>query len=122
MLSDSEEIVGQLRSLSNPEAVSRMARFGITGKKVLGVSISSLRKTANKIGRSHDLAQKLWVSGVREARILASMIDVLEMVTKKQMESWARDSDSWDVSAISAATTSFAGRESHTARHLNGAQ
>lgn len=97
MLSDFEEIVEQLSSLSNPEAASGMARFGITGKKVLGVSIPSLRKMAKKIGRNHDLAQKLWESGVHEARILASMIDVPEMVTKKQMESWARDFDSWDL-------------------------
>jgi 3-methyladenine DNA glycosylase AlkD len=52
---------------------------------------------AKQIGRNHLLAQRLWNSGVHEARILAGMIDLPEEVTEKQMEKWARDFDSWDV-------------------------
>ena len=74
-----------------------MARFGIKGGKVLGVSIPILRKLAKEIGRDHQLAQQLWQSGIHEARILASMIDEVEKVTEKQMDSWLIDFDSWDV-------------------------
>jgi 3-methyladenine DNA glycosylase AlkD len=92
-----KEILNKLRSLSNPEAVAGMARFGINPKNTYGVSIPVLRKMAKQIGKNHLLAQQLWVSGVHEARILAGIIDDPEMVTERQMESWVKDFDSWDV-------------------------
>jgi len=90
-------LIKKLKSLSNPEAVAGMARFGINAKNTYGVSIPVLRKMAKQIGRNHLLAQRLWSSGIHEARILAGMIDLPEEVTEKQMERWVRDFDSWDV-------------------------
>jgi 3-methyladenine DNA glycosylase AlkD len=74
-----------------------MARYGITAKQVLGVSIPNLRKMAKEIGTDHDLARQLWALESRETRILASMIADPKMVTEEQMESWATDFDSWEV-------------------------
>jgi 3-methyladenine DNA glycosylase AlkD len=90
-------LIKKLRSLSNPEAVVGMARFGINPKNTYGVSIPVLRKMAKQIGQNHLLAQRLWNSGIHEARILAGMIDLPEEVTEKQMEKWVREFDSWDV-------------------------
>jgi 3-methyladenine DNA glycosylase AlkD len=92
-----KEVLKKIRSLSNPEAVAGMARFGINPKNTYGVSIPVLRKMAKQIGKSHLLAEKLWNSGIHEARILAPLIDPPEMVTEKQMESWVKDFDSWDI-------------------------
>jgi len=92
-----DEILSRLRSLSNPEAVAGMARFGINPKNTYGVSIPNLRKIATQIGRDHLLAQQLWASGIHEARILAGMIDDPEKVTEYQMEKWTESFDSWDV-------------------------
>ena len=94
---DCEHILKQLESLSNPEAVAGMARFGINPTNTYGVSIPVLRKMAKQIGKDHLLAKKLWNSGIHEARILAPLIDPLETVTEKQMESWVKDFDSWDI-------------------------
>ena len=91
------EIVKKLKSLSNPEAVAGMARFGINPENTYGVSIPNLRRMAKEIGKEHTLARQLWSSGIHEARILAGMINEPEMVTEKQMEEWVRDFDSWDV-------------------------
>lgn len=93
----SDEILRKLKSLSDPKAVEGMARFGINPKKTYGVSVPSLRAMAKEIGRNHVLAQQLWSSGIHEARILAGMIDIPDMVTEEQMESWVKDFDSWDV-------------------------
>jgi 3-methyladenine DNA glycosylase AlkD len=90
-------LLKKLKSLSNPDAVAGMARFGINPKNIYGVSIPVLRKMAKEIGKNHLLAQRLWNSGVHEARILAGMIDFPEEVTEKQMERWVRDFDSWGV-------------------------
>jgi len=92
-----EEVLRELESLADPKAVEGMARFGINAKNTCGVSIPNLRVMAKIIGRNHVLAQRLWSSGVHEARILASMIDAPEMVIEEQMENWVKDFDSWDV-------------------------
>ncbi|KAB2944756.1 MAG: DNA alkylation repair protein [Candidatus Methanoperedens sp.] len=92
-----EEILNRLKSLSNPEAVAGMARFGINPINTCGVSIPTLRKIARETGKDHTLAQELWSSGIHEARILASLIDVPEKVNEEQMEKWVVDFDSWDV-------------------------
>ncbi len=91
-------IIKQLRSYANPSNIAGMARFGITGKNILGgPNIPTIRKMAKKIGRNHKTALELWRSGIHEARILAPMIDEPELVTWRQAEAWACDFDSWDV-------------------------
>lgn len=101
-----EEVIKNLKKESNPRNVAGMARFGINPKKTLGVSVPFLRKLAKETRKSHSakaprdlhqLAQKLWQSNIHEAQILASMIDVPNLVTDAQMDKWASEFDSWDV-------------------------
>ncbi len=92
-----EKIIKELKSHSNLKNVEGMSRFGIQGKEMLGVSVPILRKIAKNIGKDHSLAERLWSSGIHEARILASMVDDPEQVTEKQMDMWTKDFDSWDV-------------------------
>ncbi|MFH0821466.1 MAG: DNA alkylation repair protein, partial [Pseudomonadota bacterium] len=47
--------------------------------------------------RDHQIAGELWDSGIHEARILASMIEIRDLVTKDQAERWVRDFNSWDL-------------------------
>ncbi|MFZ3166693.1 MAG: DNA alkylation repair protein [Candidatus Methanoperedens sp.] len=77
-----EEILNRLKSLSNPEAVAGMARFGINPINTCGVSIPTLRKIARETGKDHTLAEELWSSGIHEARILACLIDVQKLVSE----------------------------------------
>ena len=94
---DCKKILARLKSLSNPEAVAGMARFGINPENTLGVSIPNLRKLAREIGKDHALAGELWASGIHEARILAGMVDDPKAVDENQAEAWVRDFDSWDL-------------------------
>jgi len=91
------DILKKLESLSNPKAIEGMAKYGITPEKIYGVSIPNLRRIAKEIGTDHELAQQLWASGIRETRILASMIDNPEIVTEEQMERWVKDFDYWEI-------------------------
>jgi len=91
------DVLERLKTLSDPKAVEGMARFGINTENTYGVSIPNLRRIAKEVGVDHALAQQLWVSGIHEARILASMVDDPKIVTEEQMESWVKDFDSWDV-------------------------
>ena len=92
-----EEVLAELRAQANAENVAGMARFGINAERALGISMVALRQFAKPLKRDHALAAALWASGVHEARILASLIDEPKRVTPSQMERWARDLDSWDL-------------------------
>ncbi len=92
-----EEIIDKLHSMSSPESIKGMARYGINPKNNLGISIYKLRPIAKKIGKNHDLALQLWESKIHDARLLACFIEDPLKVTDEQMDSWAKDFDSWDI-------------------------
>lgn len=91
-------ILKTLKSRYSERNREGMKRFGIKVDRAYGISVTELRSLAKKIGRDHELALSLWKSGIHEARILASLVDEPDKVSKKQMELWTRDFDSWDVS------------------------
>ena len=92
-----EDIIAELESLSNPEDVEGMARFGINHAKTYGVRMPELRRIAKTAGKDHELAEKLWNAGYGETKILAGLIEDPKMVTEDQMEKWVSGFDSWDV-------------------------
>ncbi|MCL4538946.1 MAG: DNA alkylation repair protein [Bacteroidetes bacterium] len=94
---DALKVVRVLEEFRNPESLEGLSRYGISTKDTLGISIPILRDLAKEVGRNHALAVELWNTGIHEARILAGYIDDPEEVTSSQMESWAKDFDSWDV-------------------------
>lgn len=94
---DHKEVLGELRAMANPSNLPGQARFGIDISNSLGISMTGLRPLARRIGKDHDLALALWRTGVREARILASLIDDPEQVTLEQMDAWAAGFTSWEV-------------------------
>jgi 3-methyladenine DNA glycosylase AlkD len=74
-----------------------MARFDIKADNNLGNSVTYLRKYAKKIGKNHDIAVKLWETGIRDARMVAACIEDPETVSEVQVEKWVKDFDSWDI-------------------------
>jgi 3-methyladenine DNA glycosylase AlkD len=115
--SNCASIVARLKSLRNPRNASGMARFGINPKGTLGVPIPVLRSMARETGTDHALALELWKTGIHEARLLAGFIDDPAAVSETQMESWAGDFDSWDVTDQVCSNlfdrTPFAYRKAH---------
>lgn len=91
------EIIARLKTLASPTDAAGMARFGIHGAQMLGISVQTLRGIAREIGRNHTLALQLWDSGIHEARILASVIDEPCAVDEAQLDAWVIDFDSWDL-------------------------
>jgi 3-methyladenine DNA glycosylase AlkD len=90
------ELIAALQAKANPVNAAGMARFGISAEGTLGVSMVEVRKLAKGV-RDHEIALALWASGVHEGRILATIVDEPARVTRRQMDAWARDFDSWDV-------------------------
>ena len=91
----SNDVLEAIESLASGRVRESMQRFGIPIDNARGVSTPALKALARSIGRDHALAQRLWASSVFEARAVAAMIDEPEKVTKRQMENWVRDLDSW---------------------------
>ncbi len=96
-MKQSQEIIKQLRSMTNPANVAGMARYGIKGGEMLGISMYTLRDLAKSIPKNHALAQELWDSGIHEARLLAGLVEETDKVTNAQLERWVADFDSWDI-------------------------
>jgi len=101
-----EEIVIKLRARGNAKNIEGMERFGIHPKdEKLGVSMPDIRSIGKEIladirknnTKRHILAGDLWTTKIHEARILASIIDLPEMISEQQMEKWVQDFDSWDL-------------------------
>jgi len=90
-----DEILRRLESLGDPEVVAGMARFGVEVPNAWGVSAPKLRGLAKEVGKDHGLAEQLWQSGVHDARLLATLVDDPADVTRRQMERWAGDFNSW---------------------------
>jgi 3-methyladenine DNA glycosylase AlkD len=92
-----EDVMNKLNSMRNIKNVEGMARFGIKPENNLGISVTTIREFARKIGKDHDLAIKLWDTEIRDARMVAACIDDSKIVTKEQMEKWVKDFNSWDL-------------------------
>jgi len=100
-----EALLGLLESHSDPANAAGMARFGISGVGLLGISMKTLRSIAAPLVRArkadadwrHDVALGLWATRVHEARILGILVEDPSRVTRQQARQWARDSDSWDI-------------------------
>ena len=92
-----EDVINILKLKSRIERLDGMVRYGMSTEHRLGVSIPEIRDIAKEIGRSHKLALDLWMTGIAEARIIASMIDEPEKLSEKQLEDWVKDIDSWDI-------------------------
>ena len=92
-----KEIISTLKENARPDQLAGMKRFGMSTENRLGLSMPFLRKMAKEIGQDHELALKLWETGIAEARILAGLVDDPKMLTDQQMEDWVKDIDSWDV-------------------------
>lgn len=92
-----DAVLEQLRGKGSAKNVEGMGKFGMATDQRLGVPVPEMRRIAKSIGKDHSLALELWKTGVQEARIVASMIDVPKKVTDHQMEAWVVDFNSWDV-------------------------
>jgi 3-methyladenine DNA glycosylase AlkD len=91
-----EEILTELRRHGDSHRIAGLKRFGATSPAI-GVGLPVLRSIARRIGHDHGLALALWQTGIREAHILASLIDEPEQVTRTQMGRWAEGFDSWEI-------------------------
>jgi 3-methyladenine DNA glycosylase AlkD len=89
-------VLSELRQSGEPRRVAALRRSGVT-TPAFGVGLPALCALAKRVGHDHELAIALWGTAVREPRILASLIDGRERVTRNQMDHWAETFDSSEI-------------------------
>lgn len=93
-----QEILAELESLATPKIRQEMgSRYGIHTDKAFGITVNVLLRMGKEIGVNHELALALWKTKWYEARMLASYIDDVELVTPQQMDAWCKDFDNWGI-------------------------
>lgn len=85
-----------LREHGDEQARATMGpRFGIWADQAYGVAAPDLKRLAKALGRDHDLALRLWETGVHDARLLAAFVADPRRITAREMDAWCRDFDTW---------------------------
>jgi 3-methyladenine DNA glycosylase AlkD len=92
-----EEIIREMRSMAIPEALEGMRRFAINVSDRIGLSVPQLRIIARRCGRNQELAEKLWDTGILDARILASLVGDPDAIRSSTLDRWTRDFNCWTV-------------------------
>jgi 3-methyladenine DNA glycosylase AlkD len=90
-------ILQDLKKSGEIKNIEGMSRFGIKAENNYGNSVTYLRAYAKKLGKNHELAVKLWKTGIRDARMVAVCIQDPKTVTESQIDLWVKDLDSWDI-------------------------
>lgn len=91
------DLLDQMREHGNEANRMGMVRYGINIENALGISIPWLRSIAKGMRNDHRTAMRLWGTNIHEARILASIIDDPDMVSREQMDDWVSVFNSWDI-------------------------
>jgi 3-methyladenine DNA glycosylase AlkD len=94
---DVDEVIAALQKRASKKTRDGMARYAIPSQRAFGVPVGEIRKLGKALGKSHALAEALWDSGHYEARMLATFIDDIALVTPKQMDRWCKDFDNWAI-------------------------
>lgn len=91
------EIIEKLREMASQKYKENVIRMGIPEEWSIGVSTGDIRKMASKLGKSSDLAWKLWDTGYHEAKILAVLLMEKKKVTIEDIEKMMEKVYSWDL-------------------------
>lgn len=94
---DVDQVIAALKKRGSKKTRDGMARYAIPSERAFGVPVGEIRKLGKTLGKSHALADALWKSGHYEARMLATFVDDIALVTPQQMDGWCKDFDSWAI-------------------------
>ncbi|HEU0009394.1 MAG TPA: DNA alkylation repair protein [Verrucomicrobiae bacterium] len=91
-----DAVLAWLEKRGTHRVAEGMARYGIQTKlRVFGVAMGTLLSLRKQLGQDHALAGALWTSGCYEARLLATLVDDPQRVTRRQMNAWAASFENW---------------------------
>ena len=88
-----EEILAELKAMGNETTRRTLLNHGAPST-LLGVKIEDLKKIQKKVKKNHELALRLYDSGISDAQYLAGLIADETKMGKKELEHWVNGA-SW---------------------------
>jgi len=85
------QVLKELKAMGTAQNRKVYARHGAP-QNMFGVSYANRGKLQKKLKTNHEVAMKLWDSGVLDAQILATMVCDPAQLTKSDCDRWAKDS------------------------------
>lgn len=114
-MSKLDQVMKALEAKGSEQTRKTFMRHGAAGDNLYGVKVGDMKVIAKTIKKEQDLALLLYGTGNYDAMYLAGMVADGAQMTKKQLESWARDAD-WQM--ISEYTVPWVAAESPHGREL----
>ena len=92
------EILGELKSLSNPEVKAFKAKkYNIICDNSWGVYQKDISALAKKIGKNTAIGIQLFETGNYDAQILCSKICKPKEITEAMMDEWIKNFNTWEI-------------------------
>jgi 3-methyladenine DNA glycosylase AlkD len=92
-----KEIMSQLRGFGDEQIKSILLRHGVR-EPLFGVRVQDLKIIQKKVKKDDKLARELYATGNADAMYLAGLIAEDEKMTKKELQTWARQAVSHNIS------------------------
>jgi 3-methyladenine DNA glycosylase AlkD len=83
------QVMTELKKKGSPQTVKTYSRHGAP-ETMFGVKVGDLKPIAKKIKGDQQLAQELYATGNSDAMYLAGLVADGSLMTKKQLDAWAR--------------------------------
>jgi len=109
-----KQVMARLKTLGSEQTRRTFLRHGAPDN-MFGVKVADLKTIVKQIKGQQELALELYETGNADARYLAGLVADGSLMTRKQLESWCRNSD-WQM--ISEYTVPWVTSESRHARDL----
>lgn len=93
------KVLDDLKDLGDERAIKHWVGLGLDDSNYLGVGLTAAKKYAPKLKRKikdaglkkHEVALKLWDTGIYDARVVATHIENPRKTTEEQINSWMKD-------------------------------
>jgi 3-methyladenine DNA glycosylase AlkD len=109
------EVLKRLEELGSEQTRKTFSRHGADVSKMFGVKVADLKLVAKQIKGNQALAMELFDSGNLDAQYLAGIVADGGKMTKKQLESWAKNAG-WEM--VSDYTVAWVASENPAGREL----
>jgi len=83
-------VMKELKAKGSEKTRATYARHGIPVERSMGVSVADLKVIAKSIKGQQELAMELYATGMMEAMYLAGMVAKGSLMTRAQLNSWAK--------------------------------
>jgi 3-methyladenine DNA glycosylase AlkD len=109
-----DEVMDELKKFGDENTLKMYARYKIPGER-FGVKVSDMKTIVKQIKGKQALALELYETGNYDAMYLAGLVADGALMTKKQIESWAKNAT---CGLLSQYTVAWVAAESSHARSL----